>query len=100
MVTGYFNDDDILDTAILVRHKLTNKDALFIKQSGTDKLYLMKSGKDVGTDFDDFNWIGEFSVNKKGLRFGIMSSTVKLSAKTRPGREEIHFENRWFMGSR
>ena len=68
MVTGYFNPDVILDTAIIVRHKLTGKDALFIKHSGTDKSYLLKNGKDVGTDFDDFNWVGEFSVTKKGTK--------------------------------
>lgn len=66
IVTGYFNADDILDTAILVRHKLTGKDALFIKHGRTDKSYLLKNGKDLGTDFDDFNWVGQFSVTKKG----------------------------------
>lgn len=68
MVTGYFNPDDILDTAIIVRHKLTGKDALFIKHGRTDTFFLLKNGKDVGTDFDDFNWIGEFSVTKKGTK--------------------------------
>ena len=68
MVTGNFNPDDILDTAILVRHKLTGKDALFIKHGGTDKSFLLKKGKDVGTDFDDFNWVGQFSVTKKGTK--------------------------------
>lgn len=68
MVTGYFNTDDILDTAILVRHKSTGKDALFIKHGGTAKSFLLKKGKDVGTDFDDFNWVGQFAVTKKGTK--------------------------------
>jgi hypothetical protein len=66
MVTGCFNPDDILDTAILVRHKSTSKDALFIKYGGTDKSFLLKNGKDVGTDFPDFNWVGQFELIKKG----------------------------------
>jgi hypothetical protein len=68
MVTGYFNTDDILDTAILVRHKSTVKDALFIKHCGTDKSFLLKNGKDVGSDFDDFPWVGQFEVMKKGSK--------------------------------
>lgn len=67
-VTGYFNPDDILDTAILVRHKSTSKDALFIKHGRTDKYFLLLQGKDVGTDFPDFNWVGQFEVVKKGTK--------------------------------
>lgn len=65
MLLGYFNPDDILDTAILVRHKSTGKDALFIKHAKTDKTFFLKNGKDVGADFDDFNWVGQFEVIKK-----------------------------------
>jgi len=68
MVTGYFNPDDILDTAILVRHTSTGKDALFIKHGGTGKSFLLKNGKDVGSDFDDFHWVGQFEVMKKGRK--------------------------------
>jgi len=68
MVTGYFNPDDILDTAILMRHKLTGKDALFIKHGGIDKSFLLKNGKDIGSDFDDFHWVGQFEVMKKGMK--------------------------------
>jgi len=65
MVTGLFNSDDILDTAILIRHKSTGKDALFIKHGGKDEFLLLKNGKDVGFDFPDFNWIGQFEIIKK-----------------------------------
>ena len=68
MVTGYFNSDDILDTAVLIRHKTTGKDALYIKHGGSDTSFLLKKGKDVGTEFDDFNWVGEFAVTKKGTK--------------------------------
>jgi len=68
MVTGFFDADDILDTAILVRHKSTGKDALFVKHGGTDKSFLLKNGKDVGSDFDDFHWVGQFEVLKKGRK--------------------------------
>ncbi len=68
IVTGYFNADDILDTAIIVKQKSTGKDALFIKHGGTDKNFLLKKGKDVGTDFPDFNWVGQFEVVKKGTK--------------------------------
>jgi len=68
MVTGYFNPDDIWDTAIIVRNKSTGKDALFIKHGGTDKSFLLKNGIDVGTDFLDFNWVEQFEVIKKGAK--------------------------------
>jgi hypothetical protein len=68
MVIGYFNPDDILDTAILVRHKSTGKVALFIKHGRTDKSFFLKNGKGVGTDFDDFRWVGQFEVIKKGTK--------------------------------
>jgi hypothetical protein len=68
VVTGYFNPDNILDTAIIIRHKSTGKDALFIKHGGTDQSLLLKNGKGVGTDFDDFNWVGQFAVTKKGTK--------------------------------
>ncbi|MBA3674244.1 MAG: hypothetical protein H0W75_04680 [Chitinophagaceae bacterium] len=68
MVTGYFNQDKTLDTAVLIRNKSTGKDALLIKHGGTEKSFLLKKGKDVGTDFDDFNWVGQFAVTKKGTK--------------------------------
>jgi len=68
MLTGYFNLDKLLDTAILIRHKLTGKDALFIKHGGTDKYFLLKNGKDLGSDFEDFNWVGQFEKVKKGTK--------------------------------
>lgn len=68
MVTGYLNFDDVLDTAILIRHKSTGKDALFIKHGSTDKVFLLKKGKDVGTDFSDFNWVGQFQLVQKGTK--------------------------------
>ena len=66
MVTGHFDTDSILDTALIIRRKSTGKDALFIKHGGTHKTYLLKSGKDVMGDFVDFNWIGQFEITKKG----------------------------------
>lgn len=68
MVTGFFNPDKTLDTAILIRHKSSGKDALFIKHSGSGKTFLLKNGEDVGTDFDDFHWVGQFEVIKKGTK--------------------------------
>jgi hypothetical protein len=68
LVTGHFNADFILDTAIIVRHKSTGKDALFIKHGGNNKSFLLTNGKDVGTDFGDFNWVGQFEVVKKGTK--------------------------------
>jgi hypothetical protein len=65
IVTGYFNPDDILDTAIIIRKKSTSKDGLFIKHGRTDKSYLLKNGKDVGSEFLDFNWVGKFEIIKK-----------------------------------
>ena len=65
MVTGYFDTDAILDTALIIRQRSTGKDALFIKHGGTHKTYLLRSGKDVMADFDDFNWIGQFEILKK-----------------------------------
>jgi len=66
VLTGYFNPDNVLDTAVLIRYKLSGKDALFIKHGGIDKTFLLKTGNDVGTDFNDFSWVGQFKVIKKG----------------------------------
>ena len=68
MVTGYFNPDKVLDTAVIIRHKATGKDALFIKHGGSEKSFLLTNGMDVATEFDDFNWVGEFAVTKKGTK--------------------------------
>ncbi len=68
IVTGFFNSDEFLDTAIIVRHKTTGKDALFIKHGGTDKSFMLKNGKEVGSEFPDYNWIGQFEVVKKGTK--------------------------------
>lgn len=68
MVTGYFNSDDILDTAILIRHKSSGKDALFIKHGRTDKFFILKNGKDLGFNFSDFNWVGQFEIIQKGTK--------------------------------
>lgn len=68
MVTGYFNLDNVLDTAILIRQKSTNKDALFIKHGGTDQFFLIKNGKDIEAEFDNFNWVGQFEVIQKGAK--------------------------------
>ena len=67
-VTGHFNADSILDTAVIIKHKSTGKDALFIKHGGTEQTILLKDGKSVGTDFPDYNWIGQFEVVKKGTK--------------------------------
>ena len=68
ILTGYFNSDKLLDSTILIRNKKTGKDALFIKHGGTNQSYLLKNGKDVGTSFDDFNWVGQFEIVKKGTK--------------------------------
>lgn len=68
MVTGMFNNDATPDTAMLIRHKATGKDALFIKHGGTAESFLLKKGSDAGTDFDDFNWVQIFEVTPKGTR--------------------------------
>lgn len=65
-VTGHFNEDNLLDTALLVRHSTTAKDALLIIHGGTNNTILLRHGKDVGVDFDDFNWVGQFEIIAKG----------------------------------
>ncbi|HSC53524.1 MAG TPA: hypothetical protein VLC98_07890 [Phnomibacter sp.] len=68
MVTGYFNPDNYLDTAILVRHKQTGKDVLFIQHGETPNTYLLLNGKQVGANFPDYNWVSQFEVVKKGTK--------------------------------
>jgi len=68
MVTGFFNPDNTLDTAIIIRHKVTGKDALFIKHGGTNQTFSIKTGKDVGQNFDNLNWVGEFKIIQKGTK--------------------------------
>lgn len=68
ILTGYFNQDKILDTAILVKQKTNKKGALFIKHGGTNQFFLLKDGKDLKTNFRDFSWVGQFEVIKKGTK--------------------------------
>jgi hypothetical protein len=67
-VTGHFNEDNVVDTALLVRHTTTAKDALLIKFGGSNNTMLLRNGKDVGVDFPDFNWVGLFEVIPKGTK--------------------------------
>ena len=68
ILTGYFNQDKILDTAILVKQKKNGKDALFIKHGGTQHFFFLKDGKNLETNFDNFNWVGQFQIIKKGTK--------------------------------
>ncbi|RYE25368.1 MAG: hypothetical protein EOP45_04855 [Sphingobacteriaceae bacterium] len=68
ILIGYFNQDKILDTAILIKQKKNRKDALFIKHGGTHEFFLLKDGKDLKTNFNDFNWVGQFEIIKKGTK--------------------------------
>jgi hypothetical protein len=68
LVTGFFNADDTLDTAMIIRNKATGKDALFLKHGGTNETYFIKTGKDVEHNFENLNWVREFKVIQKGTK--------------------------------
>lgn len=67
-VTGYFNDDKILDTAMLISRKISGNHALLIKHGGTGQSFLFKDGKNLNTGFKDFNWVGHLGVVRKGTK--------------------------------
>lgn len=66
MVTGYFNGDQDLDTAVIVRHQPKGNDELLIVHGNTSQSYRITNGTVLGADFGDFNWADEFKVVKKG----------------------------------
>ncbi|WP_156026797.1 hypothetical protein [Sporocytophaga myxococcoides] len=69
MITGYFNLDDIGDTAILLQDKKTNKVGLLIKHGASKEHYLLGAGQEVlSQKFDDFNWVGVFQKVNKGTK--------------------------------
>jgi len=66
-ITGYYNNDDIIDTAFLLRLKRTNtKAALYIKHGGINQNVLFRDGKALGQDFANFHWVGQFDRIEKG----------------------------------
>jgi hypothetical protein len=66
-IEGYFNSDQILDTAIIVKHKKNNKDGLLIKHGGRNDFIILGAGEDVlSQGFDDFDWVGVFNKIDKG----------------------------------
>lgn len=69
MVSGYFNPDEIMDTAILLQDKKTGKEGLLIKHGGMDEHILLGAGQEVlSQQFDDFSWVGMFHKVDKGTK--------------------------------
>ncbi len=69
MITGYFNLDEIVDTAILLQDKKTGKEGLLIKHGASEEQYLLGAGQEVlSQKFDDFNWVGVFQKVNKGTK--------------------------------
>lgn len=68
IITGYFNDDAILDTAVIVQEKTGASEALLIKHSNTDQVFLLQNGKALGQQFNNFNWVGQFQIIPKGTK--------------------------------
>jgi hypothetical protein len=93
MITGYFNNDSIPDTAIIIKHSITQKDALFIKHGGNGESVIIKSGKDIGANFADFNWAEEFSIIKSGTKIwnNVVDGEI-ISEEEVPESQKIHLK--------
>lgn len=68
IVTGYFNSDNSLDTVIIVRNKKSGKDALLIKHSNKEEIFLIKRGNVLNSNFVDFNWVETFEKVERGTK--------------------------------
>ncbi len=69
MIFGYFNEDQTLDTAKIVRHLINGTHAIMILYGNKKGVDLIKSGRDAGLDDDeDFSWVELFEVVKKGSK--------------------------------
>jgi hypothetical protein len=68
-ITGYFNNDEILDTAIFFRKSGNIKEGLLIKHGGGNPYdyYMFGAGKEVlNQNFDEFSWVGIFKKINRG----------------------------------
>jgi len=69
MISGYFNWDEIMDTAVLLQDKITGKEGLLIKHGAIDEQFLFGAGEEVlSQNFDDFSWVGAFQKVYKGTK--------------------------------
>ena len=70
-ITGLFNNDDILDTAFIVKDIQNNKEGLIIRHGLNDPydLTIFGAGKTVlNQSFDDFIWVGDFKTIAEGSK--------------------------------
>ncbi|NCT93101.1 MAG: hypothetical protein GXC72_01650 [Chitinophagaceae bacterium] len=68
ILTGYFNDDQVPDTAVILKEKAGLNEVLLIKHGNTDQVFLLRNGKALGQEFNNFNWVGQFQLIPKGTK--------------------------------
>lgn len=69
-VTGYFDQDSIIDSAYIVMDSILHNDDLFVKLSAEKKRYLLLYDDVLDNKIDNFNWVGTFRTIKKGTKLG------------------------------
>jgi hypothetical protein len=69
LISGNFNYDEIMDTAILLQDKVSGKEGLFIKHGRLDEQFIFGGGEEVlSQKFDDFSWVGIFQKIGRGTK--------------------------------
>lgn len=65
-VHGDFNGDGRVDTALLVKHKVSGKIGIAIVQAGAKSAIIVGAGRNFGNGGDDFKWMDAWHVYPRG----------------------------------
>lgn len=63
---GDFDGDNNSDVAILVREKASNKLGIIVVHYSSKEFFVLGAGKKIGNGGDDFKWMSNWSVKRKG----------------------------------
>ena len=63
---GDFNGDNRPDVAILVKEKSSKKLGIIVVHFGSNDYFVLGAGKKVGNGGDDFQWMSNWAVKRKG----------------------------------
>lgn len=63
---GDFNGDDAPDIAIMVKEKLSNKIGFIVIHFSSNDTFILGAGQKIGNGGDDFKWMTNWSVMRKG----------------------------------
>ena len=62
---GDFNGDGRPDVAVLIREQTSGKRGIAIVHGGTNEVFILGAGKEIGNAGDDFEWMDEWRLEKR-----------------------------------